>query len=145
MRGSEEGPPRTEAAVPLHRRLRGGSDVSRSGGALFLSLCRRAQLVFLARALALDAAIAVGRTGYGRGRDFLGLEAGHDFARQSQVLALFNQAPVGFAGGRDKAHGQAAFAGAADGNGGVKGKRPSKKDKLRAAAQAETDGQQDES
>ena len=34
-------------------------------------------------------------------------------------------------------------AGAADGNGGIKGKRPSKKDKLRAAAQAAADGQHD--
>ena len=39
----------------------------------------------------------------------------------------------------------APVAGATDGNGGVKGKRPSKKDKLRAAAQAAADGQQDES
>ena len=30
--GAEEGPPRTEGAVPLHRRLRGGSRVSGSGG-----------------------------------------------------------------------------------------------------------------
>ena len=34
-------------------------------------------------------------------------------------------------------------AGAADGSGGIKGKRPSKKDKLRAAAQAAADGQHD--
>ncbi|MBS7778258.1 DEAD/DEAH box helicase [Acidovorax sp. CCYZU-2555] len=39
----------------------------------------------------------------------------------------------------------APVAGATDGNGGIKGKRPSKKDKLRAAAQASADGQHDES
>jgi superfamily II DNA/RNA helicase len=39
----------------------------------------------------------------------------------------------------------APVAGAADGNGGVKGKRPSKKDKMRAAAQAAADGQHDAS
>ena len=32
--GSAEGPPRTEAAVPLHRRLKGGRRVSVSGGSL---------------------------------------------------------------------------------------------------------------